>query len=1179
MKPQCEAAVAKALGKDKLNQQEAARIEKRVTDAMTTLARQDRNKWLNMSKHDRLMAAGEQVAHDIRKELARKKEILAKDIIKQSQGIETLNTPGRAANQNLDRMIAHNGDMSGITSVNSEFKVIANESKRKMWNFYTKIKGGLGIWTDKNLMQDVVRERFGQDTGNKVAKQIADEIKVMYDELRVRFNAAGGDIGDLGDDFGFNTIWEGDKLKDAGLQQWLDDALKNIDRSKYVDELGNPLSNEQIKEMIAYSFDSITTNGLNKLNVGEMHQGGGKVTNRMSKSRVLHWKDADAWLDMQQKYGALPFVDLIDSHIDTMAKNIALVERFGSNPNRAFEILAQEAKRIDDANGIKTNVLTDGIRRATTMYDVFANRNMNHGSDAWNALGVAYRAWNVSTMLGSAVFAAVSDIAPMIKLARMHNLSVAKLMGNLIREMNPFNPADREVSFRMGLAVDEITSSLGRFAAEDLTSVHDRASQVARFSNTAASTIMRASLLNAWSRATKSAWSKLLMSKYAEMPKNKKWGELEAEDQAFLQSVGLDERTWEVMGLADPIKDGSGNPLMTTQSILNIPDDKLLAAMDGDVKRVVGEINSQINELNDRNAVDDQRISSRMQKVDDIKRQLSQRLLDYANRKDAQAQIEKQELQDRIDLIDAQKEAVAAQSDMNAYLRTIANQDDLKGFIDGITQGKTIDNLTDKAKKLGKTLESLDNKVATKTAKLNTKVKTFEKEIQGKFNDFNDLLNNKTKLSKEKLAEYEDKLSERLNRYATRRDVNVQREVDALNELKEIIGLKQEQLQTDFEIRKATEQTRIKGKTDQKIDSSVSRNARRNYKSGEDLGYRLGNAERRVTELRAKMRKADSGSNKAINQKFKELDKRMNALDAEFADYQAKVAERQAKREHVMKRLAGSIDGEKKALAQEIRNQAVKKYFSHVLDEQGMAIVESGLRERTKMFGKTHGGEILGFFGRGMMQFKSFPVTFLMRHGTRALRDGAFSTTPFTYMIPLAMGMGAFGALSLQLSEIANGNNPLTMWDDDDPKVALSFMTKAMMKGGGMTLLGDIVAAGADTSGRDGRDFLLGPMGGDMVKLASLTSGTANQILNGKDVTSKTNQMYMLAKSKIPGQNLWYTKTAMNRLMFDDIQNMIAPDYQQKYKRKMQKQGRSQWWETGEGLDGLNSIDFDEVVK
>lgn len=845
MKPQCEAAVAKALGKDSLNKQEATKIEQRVTKAMTAIARQDIDKWRNMSKIDRLAAASEQVAKDIQSDLARKKQILAKDIIRQSQNIEILKNSGLAANQSLDRLIAHNGDMSGITSLNSEYKVIANETKRQMWNFYTKIKGALGIWTDKKLMDDVARERFGQDTGNKVAKQISEELGKMYDDLRIKFNAAGGDIGNLGDDFGFNTIWHGDKLKDAGAQQWLDDALKNIDRSKYVDVDGNPLTNDQIKEMISYSFESITTDGLNKLNVGEVLQGGGKATNRMSQSRVLHWKNADAWLEMQQKYGALPFVDLIDSHIDTMAKNIALVEKFGSNPNRAFDILAQEAKRIDGLNGIKTNVLTGGIQRANTMYDVFANREMNHGSEALNAFGVAYRAWNVSTMLGSALLASLSDVAPMIKLARMHNLSVAKLMGNLVGELNPFNPKDRELSFSMGIAVDEITSSLGRFASEDLTSVYDRASQVARVSNTAASTVMRASLLNAWTRATKAAWSKTLMNKYANLPKEKKWGQLDAEDQSFLKDVGLDERTWEVMSLAEPMKDGSGNPLMTTQSILNIPDDQL----------------------------------------------------------------------------------------------------------------KHLGNPT------------------------------------------------------------------------------------------------------------------------------------------------------------------------------------------------------------------------------EVKNQAVKKYFSHVLDEQGMAVIESGLRERTRLYGKTHGGEVLGFFGRGMMQFKSFPVTFLMRHGTRALRDGALSPTPYTYMIPLAMGMGAMGALSLQLGEIANGNNPLPMWDDDEPDVALSFMTKSMMKGGGMTLLGDIVAAGADTSGRDSRDFLLGPMGGDMVKLAQLTSGTANQLLNGKDVTSKTNQMYMLAKSKIPGQNLWYTKTAMNRLMFDDIQNMIAPDYQQKYKRKMQKQGRSQWWEGGEGLDGLNEIDFEGVVK
>ena len=1063
MKDQCKQAVAQALGKPKLNQQEATKIEQRIEKTMTAIAKQDIDKWRNLSQADRLSLAAEQVAKDIQTDLARKHQIIAKDIVTQARNLgiiqNSLKELGIAGNQALDRLIAHNGDMTGIRSLNTEFKTIANEYKSRMWDFYAKTKGALGIFTDKKLMDDVVRERFNESTNNPLAKKIADQVGGVDEDIRVRFNASGGNIGDLGDKYGLAQIWSGDRLKDAGLQQWVDDAYRNIDRSTLVDIDGNFLDDIQVKEIITESFDSITMGGLNKLNVGEMQQGGGKVTNRMSNSRVLHWENADAWLDMHKKYGALPIFDVIDSHIDSMSKNIALVEKFGSNPNRAFEILAQEAERVDHINGIKTNILTDGIRRATTMYDVFANREMNAGSDTWNMIGLAYRAWNTGTMLGSALLASLSDVVTMAKMARMHNLSVLKLGGYMLHELNPLNRADRELSFSMGLAIDEITSSMGRFAIEDLSNIHDRASKVARVSNTVASTVMRASLLNAWTAANKRAWSKLLMNKYATLTKEKKWSQMEKADQDFLKSVGMNEATWEVMSLATPIKDGAGHELLTTQSILNIPDEKLLAAMDGDVKALVDNIDSQIKELNDRNALDDQRIASKAQRTDDLKQQLSNRLQDYVNRKDAKSQAEKQALQDRIDLIDAQKEALTVRADINTYLQSEKQSSRVQDFLQQVEDGRGSDN------------------AAADTRK------------------------------------------------------------------------------------------------------NIERNAQQFNGNGESLGYKLGSAERRMTELRTRIKKADSSNEKAINQKFSELDQRVNAVDAEYSAYAAKVNERQLKRQQVAERLNKSIDGEKKILAQEIRNEAVKQFYSHVLDESGMAVIETGLRERSKLFGKTHGGSFIGFMARGFTQFKSFPTAFLMRHGTRAAKDGVFSTGTAAYLIPLAMGMGIMGSLSLQLGEIASGNNPMPMWDDNDPLVGLGFMTRAMMKGGGLTIMGDILAAGSDTSGRGSADFLIGPLGGDLAKLASLTSGTANQVINGKDVTSKPNQIYMFLKSKIPGQNLWWAKTAMNRLMFDDIQNMIAPDYQEKYKRKMQKQNRSQWWESGKGLDGINSVDFDEVVK
>jgi len=1175
MKDQCKAAVAKALGKASLNQQEAQQIEQRIKDAMKSLAKQDIQNWRNLSDADKLTKAGGFVAQDIQAQLKRKHAIAANDILTQSRNLALLDHPTLPASEVVDRMIAAHGDMSGVQSIDSWSRGIADVQKGYLTDFYTNIKGGLGVFTDAELVQKIVRERFGDSTGDPLAKQISDKMGEVFENMRERFNRSGGDIGKL-DDWGLPQTHSLEKIVLAGKQAWVQKAEGLIDTSKYVHEDGMYYSQQEIRELLEYSYDTLSSNGANKTEIGRQSFGGNsKVTSRHSESRVLHFKDAESWMEYQSEFGGMPFVDLVNAHIDGLSKDIALVEKLGSSPKNAMRILMDAADKKDREKGLITTKENKTLNRAQIMFDEFTGQNTPQ-SEVLANLGLAYRSMNVAAMLGGTPISSVTDQAMIAKTASVHGIAYRKTFGELISQLNPKNKEDRELAHSLGLATEEMLGSIARWSDDGLTSVSGKSQKLARVSSGIASQVMRVSGLNALTAASKVGFTKMLMEKYGRLSRSKAWSELDELDRELMQKTGLSERAWEVMRLADPVVDRKGNQLMSARSIYQIPDDKLLAAMDGDVKRVVGEINSQINELNDRNAVDDQRISNRMQKVDDIKRQLSQRLLDYANRKDAQAQIEKQELQDRIDLIDAQKEAVAAQSDMNAYLRTIANQDDLKGFIDGITQGKTIDNLTNKAKKLGKILESLDNKVATKTAKLNTKVKTFEKEIQGKFNDFNDLLNNKTKLSKEKLAEYEDKLSERLNRYATRRDVNVQREVDALNELKEIIGLKQEQIQTDFEIRKATEQTRIKGKTDQKIESSVSRNARRNYKSGEDLGYRLGNAERRITELRAKMRKADSGSNKAINQKFKELDKRVNALDAEFADYQTKVAERQVKREHVMNRLAGSIDGEKAALAQRIRDEIASSFQAHLLDEQGMAVVEAGLRERTWMSPGTRKGTAMGEIQKSMLQFKSFSAAFLMRHGSRAMSQPT-NMSKVGYATSLIAMTTVLGGLVVQLKELFAGNDPQTMWDSDDPEKSLEFFKRSFVAGGGLPVLGDILVAGMDPSGRDTADFLSGPFGSDLKTILSLTVGNAMQASNGIE-TNAGNEAFKFLKGKVPAQNLWYTKAAANRMVFDEIQDFVAPGYREKLLQKAERQqDRTRFW--GDDIGDIQAPDFDRTIR
>lgn len=1175
MKEQCKQAVAKALGKATLSQQEATDIENRIKDAMKALAKKDIQNWRNLSDTDKLTEAGKFVAQDIQDQLKRKHKIAALDILTQSKNLALLDHPTLPASEVIDRLVAPHGDMSGVQSIDSKARAIASLYRGDLTEFYTSVKGGLGIFTDKELVNKIVRERFGENTGDATAKSISDKMGEVFETMRERFNRSGGDIGKL-DDWGLPQAHSLEKIVKAGKQAWVDQAERLIDTSKYVHEDGTYYSQQEIRELLEYSFDTLSTNGANKTEIGRQSFGGNsKVTSRHSESRVLHFKDAEAWLEYQADFGGMPFVDLVEAHINGLSKDIAMVENLGSNPKNAMRILMDAADKKDREKGLISSNENKTIKRAQIMFDEFTGQNTPQ-SEVLANLGLAYRSMNVASMLGGTTLASVTDQAMIAKTASIHNIAYRKTFGELLTQLNPKNKEDRELAHSLGLATEEMLGSIARWSDDGLTSVHGKSQTLARVSSSVASQVMRISGLNALTAASKVGFTKMLMEKYGRLSRTKSWQDLGEIDRELLEKTGLSERAWEVMRLADPVIDRKGNQLMTARSIYKIPDDKLLATMDKDVNQLVSGINDQIKELNDRNALDDQRILNREQKLDDVKRSLSQRLLDYANRKDSQAQAEKQALQDRMDLLEAQKEAAAAQADMNAYIRTIENQEDLKGFIDGITQGKTIDNLTDKAKKLGRTLESLNNRVELKAAKLNERIKGFEKEIQGKFSDFNDLLAKRQKLSKEKLAAYEDNLSERLNRYATRRDVKAQREFEALNELKELVSLKQQQLETDFEIKKAVEQTRIKGKTDKKIDSSVARNTRRNYKSGEDIGRRLGNAERRMAELRAKMRAVDSSANKSINQKFKDLDKRVNALDDEFVEYQAKVAERQAKRQYVMDKLANGIDGEKKLLAQKIRDEVATQFQAHLLDEQGMAVVEAGLRERTFMSAGQRKGTVTGEIFKSMLQFKSFPAAFLMRHGSRALSMEK-GTSKAAYGATIFAMTTLLGALVVQLKELANGNDPQTMWDSEDPQKTMNFLTRSAVQGGGLSILGDILVAGTDTSGRSTSDFLVGPFGSDAKAVLGLTVGNLTQYYEGKD-TNAPNEAFKLVKNKIPAQNLWYTKAATNRLVFDELQDIVAPEYREKLLRKAEReQGRTRWW--GDDLNDVQSPDFERVVN
>lgn len=845
MKDQCKAAVAKALGKASLNQQEATDIENRIKDAMKSLAKQDINNWRNLSDAEKLLKAGEFVAQDIQAQLKRKHAIAARDILTQNKNLAQLDHPTLSASEVVDRMVAAHGDMSGIQSIDSKARAIASVYRGELVDFYTNVKGGLGVFTDVELVQKIVRERFNDSTGDPLAKKISDKMGEVFEGMRERFNRAGGDIGKL-DDWGLPQTHNLEKIVKAGKQEWVQKAEGLIDTSKYVHEDGTYYSQQEIRELLEYSFDTLSSNGANKTEIGRQSFGGNsKVTSRHSESRVLHFKDAESWMEYQAEFGGMPFVDLIEAHVNGLSKDIAMVENLGSSPKNSMRILMDAAEQKDWQNGLDTDTTGKSRKRAQTMFDEFSGQNTPQ-SEVLANLGLAYRSMNVASMLGGTTLSSITDQAMIKKTASIHGIAYRKTFGELLTQLNPKNKEDRELAHSLGLATEEMLGSIARWSDDGLTSVHGKSQKLARVSSGIASQIMRVSGLNALTAASKVGFTKMLMEKYGRLSRSKAWADLDAMDRELMEKTGLSERAWEVMRLADPVVDRKGNQLMSARSIYEIPDNQL----------------------------------------------------------------------------------------------------------------------------------------------------------------------------------------------------------------------------------------------------------------------------------------------------------------TQFGD------------------------------PQKVRDEVATQFQAHLLDEQGMAVVEAGLRERTWMTPGMRKGTAMGEIVKSMLQFKSFSASFLMRHGSRAMaQQGAQGKA--AYAIPLIAMTTVLGGLVVQLKELVNGNDPATMWDSEDPQKSLEFFKRSFVAGGGLPVLGDILVAGMDTSGRDAGDFIAGPFGSDFKSLLSLTVGNATQLSDGTD-TNAGNETFKFLKGKIPAQNLWYTKAATNRMIFDEMQDIIAPGYREKLLRKAEREhdrtrflGDFSW---GSGFDEARTPDFDRVI-
>lgn len=202
-------------------------------------------------------------------------------------------------------------------------------------------------------------------------------------------------------------------------------------------------------------------------------------------------------------------------------------------------------------------------------------------------------------------------------------------------------------------------------------------------------------------------------------------------------------------------------------------------------------------------------------------------------------------------------------------------------------------------------------------------------------------------------------------------------------------------------------------------------------------------------------------------------------------------------------------------------------------------------------------GTIPRAFFSSIAMFKTFPITVMFNHLIPAV--GLARSRP-EYLMSVAVGTTAFGALAIQLSEIVKGKQPKSTED-------FKFWQAAALKGGGLGLFGDFLFQDRSRYGRSITSEFMGPVFGFGDDALKTFKGNFDKATQGKK-TSFKRDLFRMVKRNIPLQNLWYSRLAMDRLFFDQIERTIDVDYDDRVKRAQKRMLKDSdqlfWWAPGE---------------
>lgn len=465
---------------------------------------------------------------------------------------------------------------ASIESVEQRVQGVKSDLQRELLATWEALgRDFFGFFQNKTKLVTLIRELRGEDTGDPAAKKGAKAYHEVAEKARQLFNQAGGDVGRL-DDWGMPQHHSQARVAMARPDEWIDFILPLLDRQRYVDLTGRPMSDAEVRTFLGKAYDTISTGGIANQEPGQFH-GTGKLANRHAEARVIHFKDAESVIGYWERFGERSPLEVLYGHIDTMARDIAIMETLGPNDKATFALLRdtalQEAVNGDRRNATKYQ---NQARRLDRYYDHATGRVEPSANFVLSAVTDAIAYLNTAGKLGGAAIASLfGDRAMYQAVAMLNHLPALQDWRRQLSLLNPANAAGRRALMRQGLMLESIRSGLTRFNDN-----FGYSSGLAQHTGRLANAVMRISGMNAINAIPKGAFGAGLFSAIGhEIKAGKAFSDLAESDVRVLRNYGITATDWRVWKMAQLETIGAvAAPAITPEAIGRITDAELQAA-------------------------------------------------------------------------------------------------------------------------------------------------------------------------------------------------------------------------------------------------------------------------------------------------------------------------------------------------------------------------------------------------------------------------------------------------------------------------------------------------------------------------------------------------------------------------------------------------------------------------